>query len=69
MSNFKMKCPHCGAYLRINETGEIAPGNRMREEAMCPVCHEEAYSTLTSGFVKAYQITEEEYNAPTNYWD
>lgn len=69
MSNFKMKCPNCGAYLRINETGEIAPGNRMREEALCPACHKVAYSTLTSGVVKAYQITEEEYNSPTNYWD
>lgn len=64
-----MKCPNCGAYLRINETGEIAPGNRMREEAYCPVCHHEVYSVLTSGFVQAYQITEDEYNDSTNYWD
>lgn len=60
--SFKMKCPNCGAFLRINETGELAPGCKEREEAYCPKCHHEIYSTMTSGFVKAFEITEKEFN-------
>lgn len=61
-ASFKMRCPKCGAYLRINETGELAPGCREREEACCPKCHHEVYSTMTSGFVRAIEITEKEFN-------
>lgn len=60
-TSFKMKCPKCGAFLRINETGELAPGCREREEACCPKCHHEVYSTMTSGFVRAVEITEKEF--------
>lgn len=61
-ASFKMRCPKCSAYLRINETGELAPGCREREEAYCPKCHYEVYSTMTSGFVRAVEITEKEFN-------
>ncbi|MBP5526042.1 MAG: hypothetical protein J6Y11_10640 [Paludibacteraceae bacterium] len=66
MSIFKLKCPECGAFLQINETGEIAPGNRTREEAICPVCQHEVYSSMTSGFVEVYEISEDEYNNKHN---
>ena len=52
--SFKMKCPNCGALLKINETGELFPGGKDHEEACCPKCHQRVYSTMTSGFVKAF---------------
>lgn len=61
--SFKIKCD-CGAHLRVVCTGEIAPGNRMREEAFCPKCGKLVHSTLTSGFVRVETITEEQYNNP-----
>lgn len=61
--SFKIKC-ECGAYLRVVCSGEIAPGNRMHEEAFCPKCRKSVYSTHTSGFVSVETITEEQYNNP-----
>lgn len=63
--SFKIKCPVCGAFLRINETGELFPGGKEREEAYCPQCHSEVYSTMTSGFVTAVEITEKEFKEET----
>lgn len=60
--SFKMKCPNCGALLKINETGELFPGGKDHEEACCPKCHHEVYSAMTSGFVKAFEISEDEFN-------
>lgn len=59
--SYKIKCD-CGAFLIVRCTGEIAPGNRMREEVYCPKCKKEVFSSLTSGFVNATEITEEQYN-------
>lgn len=58
---FKRRCPSCGAYLIITETDDRCPGCKEREEAYCPRCHKEVYSTMTSGFVNVAEITEEEY--------
>lgn len=63
--SFKMKCPKCGAFLRINESEELFPGGKEREEAYCPKCHYEVYSSMTSGFVRAEEITEKEFNEET----
>ena len=60
-NTYKMKCHVCGAYLKNSETGEIAPGNRMREEVFCPDCHTEVYSSVTSGFLYISKISKEEY--------
>ena len=64
-NSFKMKCPKCGTFLRINETGELCPGGKESEEAYCPKCHYEVYSRMTSGFISAYEITEKEYYEQT----
>lgn len=61
-NSYKMECPVCGAFLRIDETGELFPGGKEREEACCPKCHHKVYSTMTSGFVNAVEISENEYN-------
>lgn len=59
---FKTKCKKCGAFLLVTETNDSWPGCKEREEANCPKCGHEVYSTMTSGFVNAFEITEEEYN-------
>lgn len=61
-TRFKTKCPKCGAYLIISETNDCWPGCKEREEAFCPKCGNEVYSSMTSGFVNSYEITEEEFN-------
>lgn len=61
-TRLKKICPKCGAYLIITETDDRWPGCKEREEALCPKCHEEVYSSMTSGFVRADEISEEEYN-------
>lgn len=58
--SFRMKCPKCGALLKINESGELFPGGKEREEAYCPKCYYEVYSSMTSGFIRAEEITEKE---------
>ena len=61
-NRFKMRCPNCESYLVITETDDIWPGCKEQEEAIYPNCHKEVYSTMTSGFVNAAEITETEYN-------
>ncbi len=56
------KCEKCGAFLLITETDDYAPGCKEREEAYCPNCGNEVYSSMTSGFVRADVITEDEFN-------
>ena len=59
---FKKKCENCGAFLLITETDDYAPGCKLREEALCPECKHEVYSSMTSGFVNAIVISEQEFN-------
>lgn len=58
----KMRGTNCGTYLMITETDDKWPGCKEREEACCPNSHEEEYSAMTSVFVNAVEISEEDYN-------
>lgn len=64
---FKKKCEKCGAFLLITETDDYAPGCKEREEAWCPKCRHEVYSSMTSGFVNAIEITEQEFNKKEDF--
>ena len=64
---FKNKCEKCGAFLLITETDDYAPGCKEREEANCPKCGHEVYSSMTSGFVNAIEITEQEFNQKDDF--
>ena len=67
MANLKKRCPECGTFLSINDAGDVYPGCKEREEACCPRCNNVVYSRMTSGFIKVYEITEEQFNNDNDY--
>ena len=55
-----IECKKCGKKFRCEETGNIWPGGKDREEASCPYCGEVAYSIMTSGFIHTYKIDKDD---------
>ena len=55
-----IECEKCGKKFGYAETGNIWPGGKDREYVNCPYCGETAFSKMTSGFIHACKMDEED---------
>ena len=49
-------CKKCGKKYGYEIWGEVYPGGKDREEAICPYCGEVGYSTMTSQYISSYKL-------------
>ena len=52
------KCKSCGKEYYYESTGNIWPGGKERETAICPYCKAEGPSEFISGFIHSYKLDE-----------
>ena len=52
------KCKNCGKEYYYKSTGNIWPGGKDLEMAICPYCKAEGPSEFISGFIYSYKLDE-----------
>lgn len=60
MSSYETTCEECGIKLRIEESSMNVPGGKEKEEANCPKCGNVVASCMTSGFIRAFPISDKD---------
>ena len=50
------KCKNCGKDYYYESSGNIWPGGKERETAICPYCKAEGPSEMISGFINSYKL-------------
>lgn len=51
-------CKSCGRDYYYESTGNIWPGGKERENAVCPYCKADGPSKFISGFIYSYKLDE-----------
>ena len=51
-------CTNCGKKFAYQLEGNVYPGGKDREVAMCPYCGEIGYSEMTSQTISVYKIDQ-----------
>jgi len=49
-------CQHCSKQYAFELVGNVYPGGKDREYAVCPYCGEIGYSEMTSQTIRVYKI-------------
>lgn len=55
MEEYKQECRECGKTFIVQVTSMGVPGEKDREEIICPYCHAENGYRMTSGFVYTHK--------------
>ncbi|MDV7341337.1 hypothetical protein RYZ26_17140 [Terasakiella sp. A23] len=50
----------CQKPFEVSGLGEVAPGNKMREELHCPYCGTLYSRPMTSGFPRSHKLTDQQ---------
>ena len=50
------KCKNCGKDYYYESSGNIWPGGKECETAICPYCKAEGPSEMISGFINSYKL-------------
>ncbi len=51
-------CKSCGRDYYYESTGNIWPGGKERENAVCPYCKADGPSEFINGFIYSYKLDE-----------
>lgn len=52
MEEYTMTCQKCGREFKTLVASWGYPGGKMKEEVICPYCHEENGAMMTDGYVR-----------------